>query len=244
MTKLFALTCNFTSLHRALLYLFLLLTSTFPILLYWFGMNINLSDLAVVIVSLALAMGFHEAMHAFIANALGDPTARAMGRISLNPLRHIDPITTVLLPLVLFFAGLPIFAAARPVPFNPSLVKYDEYGAALIGVAGPLTNLVLAVLAGLFLRGVGSHMGSSVVNALVIFLQVNVGLFVFNMIPFPPLDGSRLLYAFAPEPVQAVMYKIESMGFIAIGLFIFLLFPFIAPLVGHANDWLLHLLVG
>ncbi|HSW71295.1 MAG TPA: site-2 protease family protein [Gammaproteobacteria bacterium] len=201
-------------------------------------------DLVYVIASLALAMGFHEAMHAATASALGDPTARAMGRISLNPLRHIDPITTVLLPLFLFFAGLPIFAAARPVPFNPSLVKYGEYGAALVGVAGPLTNLALATVAGLFLRGTQLSVAEGLGRGILLFMQVNIGLFVFNMIPFPPLDGSRLLYAFAPEPLQEVMQRIESMGFLAIGLFIFLLFPFIAPLVSSANDWLFHILVG
>lgn len=207
-------------------------------------MNANLGDLATVIVSLVLAMGFHEAMHAVTSNWLGDPTARSLGRISLNPLRHIDPFTTVLLPLILFFAGLPIFAAARPVPFNPALVKYGEYGAALVGIAGPLTNLALAITAGLFLRVTVGTTGVGLSQAVLIFMQVNVGLFVFNMIPFPPLDGSRLLYAFAPEPLQEIMMRIESMGLLGIGLFIFLLFPFIAPIIGHANTWLLRLLVG
>ncbi len=207
-------------------------------------MDLSMNDLAIVIVSLVFAMGFHEAMHAVTANWLGDPTANSLGRISLNPFRHIDPITTIALPLVLFFAGLPIFAAAKPVPFNPSLVRYGEFGAALVGIAGPLTNLALAVAAGLLLRSIGGSLDNTVVHAVVIFMQINVGLFVFNMIPFPPLDGSRLLYAFAPEPLQEVMQRIERMGFLAIGLFIFLLFPFIAPLVSQANAWLLRALVG
>jgi Zn-dependent protease len=187
-------------------------------------------------------MAVHEAMHAFTAHWLGDTTAKDMGRLSLNPLRHIDLVTTVLLPVVLILAGLPPIFAAKPVPFNPNRVKFDEFGAALVGIAGPLTNLALAVLGAIILRS--ANLTTELFNVLAIFVVVNVAFFVFNMIPFPPLDGSRLLYAFAPEPVQELMLRIEHMGFTAILLFFVLLVPIIGPVITYLNTSILRFLLG
>ena len=189
-------------------------------------------------------MALHEAMHAFTAHALGDTTASEDGRLTLNPLRHIDIFTTILLPIVLILLHLPPFFAAKPVPFNPSRVRFGEYGAALVGIVGPFTNLALAALTALAFRLFGGSFGIDVQNALVIFIQVNVSFFVFNMIPFPPLDGSRLLYAFAPEPVQEIMARIESMGFFTIIFFMLLLFPFIGPTIGHIVLSITQFLLG
>jgi Zn-dependent protease len=138
--------------------------------------------------------------------------------------------------------GLPPIFIAKPVPFNPMRVKYEEFGAALIGLAGPLTNLALALAGAGIIRAVGLPVGLE--GALVVFVQVNVAFFVFNMIPFPPLDGSRVLYALAPAPLQKVMYQIESMGFLAIILFFLLLLPLIGPIVSFANDSILQFLLG
>src|SRR6218665_625895 len=102
-----------------------------------------------VLVAMLIGMSFHEAMHAFAGHWLGDDTAEREGRLTLNPLKHIDIFTTVLLPVVMILAGLPPIFAAKPVPFNPNLVRFEEFGAAIIGVAGPLTNLALAFLSGL-----------------------------------------------------------------------------------------------
>jgi Zn-dependent protease len=179
-------------------------------------------DLVVVLVSIVIALSIHEAMHGYVAHWLGDDTAHLEGRLTLNPLVHIDVFTTVLLPLVLILMHVPPIFAAKPVPFNPSKLKYDEFGAALVGIAGPLTNLVLAGIAALIFRGFGQELSSFAYNAIIIFTAVNVGFFVFNMIPIPPLDGSRLLYAFAPEPVREIMQQIESLGFMAI-LFLFVI---------------------
>jgi len=201
-------------------------------------------NLVVFIVALLFSVGFHEAMHAFTSHWLGDTTAKDLGRLTLNPLKHLDIYTSILLPVVLVLLGLPPFFIAKPVPFNPNRVKYEEFGVALIGLAGPLTNFFLALIATLLLRLVGPTAGSGVINAFETFIQINVLLFVFNMIPFPPLDGSRLLYAFAPEPLQKVMYTIESGGFITIIIFIFLLFPVLGPAVIHVDNSVLHFLTN
>jgi Zn-dependent protease len=204
-------------------------------------MDFSASDILIIIISILFSMGFHEAMHAFAAHWLGDPTARDLGRLTLNPFKHIDIYMTLLLPVVLILLRLPPIFIAKPVPFNPLRVKYEEFGAALIGLAGPLTNLVLAVAGAGLVRILGA---SELGVALIVFVQVNIAFFVFNMIPFPPLDGSRVLYAFAPQPLQRVMQQIEGMGFMAIILFFLLLLPLIGPALSFANDSLLDFLLG
>jgi len=199
-------------------------------------------NLVVFIVALLFSVGFHEAMHAFTSHWLGDTTAKDLGRLTLNPLKHLDIYTSILLPIVLVLLQLPPFFIAKPVPFNPNRVKYEEFGVALIGIAGPLTNFGLALVATLLLRLVGPGASAGIINAFQIFIQINVLLFVFNLIPFPPLDGSRLLYAFAPEPLQKLMYTIESGGMFTILIFIFLLFPVLGPIVISVDNAVLHFL--
>lgn len=201
-------------------------------------------DLVFVLASIFISLSIHEAMHGYVAHRLGDDTAHREGRLTLNPLAHVDLVTTVLLPMVLIISGLPPIFAAKPVPFNPDRLKFDEYGAALVGVAGPVTNFVLAALTALVLHALGSSLGGNEVKALIIFTEVNIGFFVFNMIPIPPLDGSRLLYAFAPEPLRELMEQIESMGFLII-LFIFVFaFQFISGPLLQIQQSILSLLLG
>ena len=183
----------------------------------------DITSILVILGCILVSMTLHEAMHAYASYWLGDDTAKLQGRLTLNPLAHIDPVMTVLLPLTLAIAGLPPFGAAKPVPFNPYRLKYDEFGAAIVAAAGPLTNLALAALAAFVLTTFGSSFDSMVSQVIALFLLVNASFFLFNIIPFPPLDGSRVLYALAPEPVQRVMERIESMGIVAI-LFFFLIF--------------------
>jgi Zn-dependent protease len=206
-------------------------------------MNFDASSIILFIVALLAALSIHEAMHAFTAHWLGDSTAQEEGRLTLNPLAHIDLLTTILLPVVLILANLPPILAAKPVPFNPDRVKFDEFGAAMVGLAGPLTNLALAVVAALLLKGFQPDPSTLTRDFLLIFLQVNIGLFVFNMLPIPPLDGSRLLYAFAPEPVQRVMMQIEALGMLPVLIMLFLLLQFISPILIFLNNFFLRTLL-
>lgn len=201
------------------------------------------TQLLIVFVSLLIGVSVHEAMHAFASHALGDTTAHEQGRLTLNPLKHIDLVTTILLPMVLIIVGLPPIFAAKPVPFNPDRVRYDEFGVAIVGLAGPLTNLALACIGGLIFQ-LAPITSNAWADAIAIFTLINISLFVFNMIPFPPLDGSRLLYAFAPEPVQRAMAVIEQFGFGVILLFFFVGFQFIAPIINSVTSKILFFLLG
>lgn len=206
-------------------------------------MDFSGANLILFLLSLILAISIHEAMHAFTAHWLGDPTAADEGRITLNPLAHIDLFATILLPVLLLAFGLPPILAAKPVPFNPDRVKFDEFGAALVGLAGPATNLVLAILSAGLLNVLSPDYGTLLRDGLLIFMQLNVALFVFNMLPIPPLDGSRLLYALAPEPLQRVMLQIEQFGLAGIIVILFLFLPVISPIISTLNDFILRLLV-
>ncbi len=188
-------------------------------------MELPLLTIVIALASVLVSLTIHEAMHAFTSYWLGDNTAKHEGRLTFNPLAHIDLLTTIALPVFLAIIGAPIFGAAKPVPFNPERLRGGDFGAAAVALAGPLSNLILAALA-----GVGIMLGASGLwqTVLLLFMQVNVGFFIFNMIPFPPLDGSRLLYAVAPEPVRGVMRSIESLGFVAILVFIFIFYSFLS----------------
>lgn len=202
--------------------------------------GISFTDLAIWIVSILIAMSFHEAMHAYVGLRLGDTTAAEGGRVSLNPLRHIDPFATLLLPIItlaLFHAPI---LAARPVPFNPMRVRFDEFGAALIAVSGPLTNLGLAIVAAILLRIVGFD--GLAPHALYLFTELNVALFIFNLIPIPPLDGSRVLYAFAPEAVQDFLSQIEPYGLFIV--FALVLLGGFGGVILNLNAFVLQILLG
>lgn len=205
---------------------------------------IDLTVLIIVLACILVSMTLHEAMHAFVSYWLGDDTAKHHGRLTFNPLAHIDPLTTVILPLLLVMAGAPPFGAAKPVPFNPYRLKFGEYGAALVGAAGPLTNLLLALFASGVVRLFGTSLPEMAVLTLGLFILVNLSFFIFNMIPFPPLDGSRLLYAIAPDSLRRVMEQIESLGFVAIMMFFVLFYMFLAQPFGQLLNWSFGLLTG
>lgn len=177
-------------------------------------------------------------MHAYTGHLLGDDTASDAGRISFNPFDHIDPFTTVILPIITILVfGVPILAA-KPVPFNPGRVKFEEFGSALIAAAGPLSNLALAFIGALLAHLVA--FGSTIESFLGTFVVLNVAVFVFNLIPIPPLDGSRVLYAFAPDPVRELLDRIEPIGlFIIIAL---VLMGGLGGVLGNLNQAMLNFL--
>jgi Zn-dependent protease len=177
-------------------------------------MNLDFSLWGIVLIlgCILISMVVHEYMHAYAGYKLGDSTARDEGRLTLNPLAHIDPILTIGLPLVMLLMHLPPVLAAKPVPFTPGRVRKGEFGAAVIAAAGPLSNLGLAIIASLL----GHAASGEVLNALQTFMVINVALFVFNMLPLPPLDGSRVLYAFSPRPLRDLLERVEPYGFMII----------------------------
>ncbi len=191
-------------------------------------MGFDVVYILVVLGVILISMTLHEAMHAFVAYWLGDDTARKEGRLTLNPIKHIDPFLTILLPLMLAVFQLPIFGGAKPVPFRPDQVKGGDWGAALVALGGPLTNLFLAfifygiwVVVGMPIQGLGAMFLSTMVT-------VNLGFFVFNILPIPPLDGSRVLYALAPEFVRSGMRFIEQYGIFVIFALVLLAGPILS----------------
>lgn len=191
-------------------------------------MGIDFLYIGIVLGVILISMTLHEAMHAFMSYWLGDDTAKHEGRLTLNPIKHLDPFLSIILPLGLALMGGPIFGGAKPVPFRPENVKGGEWGAALMAAAGPLTNLLIAFVAygvwALLVPASGGVLGT----ILVVAVSVNLGFFIFNMIPIPPLDGSRVLYAFAPDFVRKIMQMIEGLGI----LFVFAIVLFAGSILG------------
>ena len=184
-------------------------------------MGLSLEDIPFVLLQLAallIGLVVHESAHAFVAYLLGDRTAREQGRISLNPLNHIDPFGTVALPLLMLLAGGPVFAFAKPVPVYLGNLRHPKRDEVLVSLAGPSSNLLLAVLAALIMRGVGiadatAGMGEVAPGHLVYFLYIaifmNLSLCFFNLIPLPPLDGSSILVPFLRGRALEQYYKVQ-----------------------------------
>lgn len=193
------------------------------------NMQVNLIfQIAILIVSVVI----HEVSHGWVAYSLGDPTAKLAGRLTLNPIRHLDPFGSVILPLLMTLAGLPAFGWARPVPYNPYNLKAGKWGPALVAIAGPGSNIFVAVVLSLFLR-YGSMLGVSQtfyqLTGIAIF--INIFLAIFNLIPLPPLDGSKVLYALLPYRLHWVEEALEQYSFIIIVLVIFGAVRFLEPIV-------------
>lgn len=195
------------------------------------------------VIVLFFSMSVHEVSHGIAAYKLGDDTAKSMGRLSLNPLKHIDIFGSVIMPLFLIIARSPfLFMWAKPVPYNPYNLKNPKIGAALISAAGPLSNIALAVIFGIVVRLVGFFLPAAlpVILFLNIVVYLNVLFAVFNLVPIYPLDGSKLLFAVLPDRYFEVQRFFEQYGIVILLFFIFFLFGLIQPVI----DGLFNLLVG
>lgn len=194
-------------------------------------------NLLLIMGTLAISISFHEAAHAWTALKLGDPTAKHMGRVSLNPFDHIDPVGTVILPLFLMISGLPVFGWAKPTPFNPWNLQNPKRDSALISLAGPVSNFIFAIIISLIYR-------ITQFDLLLPIIQLNLVLGFFNLIPIHPLDGSKVVGGLLPKNLYYQWVSLERYG----PLFLLALFlfggSFISILILPPIKFALQLLVG
>ena len=198
-------------------------------------------SLLVVLGVILVSMILHELAHGVVAYWLGDDTAKQEGRLTLNPLKHLDPVLSFVMPMLLLAMGMPIFGGAKPVPINTRNLKQGVWGMALVSLAGPLTNILLALVAfvigyftgGLVDMGLGGYICWE-------FIMVNLGFGVFNLIPIPPLDGSRVLYALAPDGVRRAMEGMERWGIWIVMMLVVLAPSVVSTLMSGAMTGILN----
>ncbi len=189
------------------------------------------------ILILIISVVIHEVAHGYAADRLGDPTPRLAGRLSLNPFVHIDTVGSILLPLLLFFSGSPImFGWAKPVPFNPYYLKNQRWGGALVAFAGPLSNLLIALILGLGLHILPLSLSGVLVLKMIIL--TNISLAIFNLVPIPPLDGHHILFAVLPRSLSKIKSFLQSYGFFFVIIFIFFGGRFLGPVVEFVYELL------
>ena len=190
-----------------------------------------------LIVILIFSIVIHEVSHGAMANYLGDPTARYAGRLTLNPIKHLDPIGSVILPLFLILmakltGGGVIFGWAKPVPINPYNFRDQKYGEAKVALAGPGSNLVIALIFGLALRFfpvISTVPGLYLILSYIVY--INLLLAVINLIPVPPLDGSHILFTFLPPGMENIKMFLSQFGLFILLFIILFLFPWIARII-------------
>ncbi len=199
------------------------------------SLSSTLFQIATLIIPLTIAIVFHEVAHGRVAKMFGDMTASNAGRLSLNPIRHIDPFGTIILPTMLALGGAPMFGWAKPVPVRQSQLRNPRWHMVLVAAAGPASNIVLAVIAaigfGFALKALGPSEGVAtefIAKNLTNFIAINLFLALFNLIPMPPFDGSKILAGFLPEPLAS---KFQSLDRYALVFMIGLLFvvPWLFP---------------
>jgi len=178
----------------------------------------------------------HEISHGAVALKLGDSTAKAQGRLTLNPIPHIDPVGSVLLPLLLFLGtvfggGGIIFGWAKPVPINPYNFTDKKYGELKVAFAGPASNLCIALVFGLMLRFLSPNFSLALITMFTYIVIINIQLAVFNLMPIPPLDGSHILFSFFPRQFEKMQTFLYQYGFFILFFIIFFLFPVIIRIV-------------
>lgn len=180
-------------------------------------------DFASIIIVLVIIIGsviLHELAHGLVAYWLGDHTAKDSGRLTLNPIKHIDPYMSILVPVVLYMLNAPVFGGAKPVPVNYHNLKGREWGMALVAFAGPFTNFLIAFVAFLIGHFTGlmefSSTDSLASSIVIETVMINLGFMIFNLIPVPPLDGSRILYAISPDSIRNLLNFLERYGIIIV----------------------------
>ena len=195
-------------------------------------MTIMQLDTVFSLLILIFSVVVHEVSHGWVASYLGDPTARLQGRLTLNPLPHIDPIGSVLIPLLLFFTNAGImFGWARPVPINPYNLR-GKYGEVLVAAAGPLSNLLIALVFGVLIRTGEGVLPDSFIHIAILTVMVNIVLALFNLVPIPPLDGSKVLFGVLPYHLQKLREPLERYGFFIVLIFIVFLWQYLSPVIG------------
>jgi Zn-dependent protease len=209
--------------------------------------NLDLARILIGFTVLLLSLSFHEAAHAWSADALGDPTARRLGRVSLNPIVHIDPIGTLLFPLIALFTNLPLIGWAKPVPVNPAnLHGHWKRKYMMIAAAGPASNLILAVVGAIGVRLIGFEGGtnpatSQIFQFLLMMVVLNVLLAVFNMLPVPPLDGGNVLMGLLRGRASELFNSVRPFGMII--LYALLISGILWQIVGPVQDAILDALL-
>ncbi len=175
-------------------------------------MEPSLAYVVPLFIVLIVSLSVHEAAHAWMADRLGDPTARMLGRLTLNPLSHIDWIGTVLFPLVAIYSGFPLIGWAKPVPVNWGNLRSPRRDFAIVALAGPVSNILLAVAGAIVFTTVAGAAGADVRSVLFNFIYLNVFLAVFNMLPVPPLDGGNVLAGLVPESAARLIDTLRPYG--------------------------------
>lgn len=195
----------------------------------------------IAFVVILFSMMLHELAHGLVAYKLGDDTAKTEGRLTLNPFKHLDPILSVAMPLLLFLSGGPIFGGAKPVPIDTRKLKHGVWGMAMVAIAGPLTNFILAFVAFLLGHFTGWLYASGVLGEILTDLVfINLGFGIFNLIPIPPLDGSRVLYAIAPDGVRELMARMENWGIILVMVLVILVPGWLSMVMSGAMNGILQ----
>ena len=206
-------------------------------------MNLNFGYIIIILVIIVTSVILHELAHGIVAYWLGDRTAKDAGRLTFNPLKHIDPYMSILVPVVLYILKAPVFGGAKPVPVNYRNLKWREWGMALVALAGPLTNFLISFIAFLIghFSGLIYGFGGEIPQFICIeFVYVNLGFMLFNLIPIPPLDGSRILYAFSPDAFRNVLSNLERYGFIIVYALILIFGELFSSLMVNGMNGVLH----